>query len=430
MSVLARNSAEEIWIIELLIQSWLGAAVAKQVWDIKEKTRNVIEWIEHYQGERNHVSKIWHYVKQRVRKIFKVHEKKYPKEKKEKIYLTLYLQWVLKKFKEVWLDLSQCKRVLIPKWLRSEIHNILHYDALTSFFIAAKHLWILDTTENLTSTWEEERELKILNTSRWDVAVWLERWGSRDGSLKSKEWDEYFYVDDYQDTQYGSFEFQKVRKNSKRTFRIRKKTRVIDGKLDDTNTEYFYTIKREKDTVDIQRDDQDGSWDVSNKKDTIARTCYEKEFKILKYDIFTKVLRGIWFLQSRTKQKYRKSHEISFVFEWVSVEAKLDIDDYRDDEIPELLEIECSAYKKWNSKKQNRELTDRAIQYIIDNLGINKKERLVWGSKKLFKRYDKKYKNHYTKDEYWNLTWYNPNNPDEVIQTANINDAPELDKAA
>ena len=60
---------------------------------------------------------------------------------KEKIYFLSYVQWIIKKFRNVGFDnFKDFQAKEIPPNLRTGIYNILKDDALTSFFLVAKFL--------------------------------------------------------------------------------------------------------------------------------------------------------------------------------------------------------------------------------------------------------------------------------------------------
>ncbi len=151
---------------------------------------------------------------------------------------------------------------------------------------------------------------------------------------------------------------------SKRSFRVRTKT------FDTGKQETFYTIKRK-----IDEKKSPLKKHTSKKKDDfIPRECFEKELAIKEPKLFEGFLENIGLKKSRAKEKRRRAFSIEFEYKKKLVQAKLDIDDYKNG-IPEFLEIECND--------------NEAIKYIIKQLGLQKKKIITDGSRGLFDEYQK-----------------------------------------
>lgn len=279
----------------------------------------------------------------------------------------LYINWVLEKLQHSWFTPQNKNYSDVPTVHGEDIFNILQDKALTSFFMVAKSFWLLDFSENQINTYEEENEIKVLETSVAHVSDSLFAWQEWDDSLSIQEHDEVSITDEYYDDENLRLDRQKLWKWSKRSLRIRTKISLS------WSQEIFYTIKRKIDESQVKTK----KWEIESRK------CFEKEFEVNDSIIFGEFLGNVWLKKSREKSKKRKSYSISFMYRKKLVHAKLDIDNYENG-IPEFLEIECDD--------------NNAIKYIIKKLKLQKKQLLTDGSRWLFDHYwlDDQYKRYYS----------------------------------
>lgn len=400
--------------------STLTEAVKHLIWKTTEKVSSALDAIEHYEGTRNNISKIWEYIRKQVWEITKMTSKKRITQiDKEKIYFFWYVQWIIKKFRNVGFDNFQAFQAKeIPANLRTGIFNILKDDALTSFFLVSKFFWILDTTDKNPD--EKEREMKVLNCSRNEVADGLNNWKEKWKWLTSAEevW-EFEIEDEYYDDKYLRLDRKKIVEISKKTWKEEKSKRSVRVRkkinLATSEEVHYYTLKRTLDEKE-QKDTKNTSGETKE-----AREAFEGEYAILNPDIFKKVLPEVWLRVSRRKKKVRKTYNISFMFEEKEVQAVIDIDNYGW-KIPELIEVECNI--------KDKKVANRAIQHIIQELWFGDKEQMTDGSRGLFEKYEEEYDKDYLVDNYGNITWYQPWTKIPTGEYVNINDAPTLEKAA
>jgi hypothetical protein len=64
----------------------------------------------------------------------------------------------------------------VPTQHGEDIFNILQDKAMTSFFMVAKSFGLLDFSQNEINTYEEENEIKVLDTSRREISNGLYNW--------------------------------------------------------------------------------------------------------------------------------------------------------------------------------------------------------------------------------------------------------------
>ncbi|MBB1564814.1 CYTH domain-containing protein [Candidatus Gracilibacteria bacterium] len=178
-----------------------------------------------------------------------------------------------------------------------------------------------------------EKEIKILDIDQEKTIQILEKLGAK------KTFEGYIH-DIYYDFEEG--ENQKMEQN-KRLFRVRKK-----GDL------HLYTIKRKR-----------------NKKSEGAekgiKIADEAEYEITDVESFSSVLEKYGMRKIREKKKFRISYKLG--------EVEFDIDKY--DEIPTLIEIEAKSKEE--------------IKYFISVLGFDNHTVKKFGSRKLYKYYNKEY---------------------------------------
>jgi len=292
----------------------------------------------------------------------------------------LYINWVLEKLQHSWFIPQNHNYKDVPTAHGEDIFNILQDKALTSFFMVAKSFWLLDFSENQINTYEEENEIKVLDTSAAHVSESLFSWQEWDDNVSIEEHEEVSILDEYYDDENLRLDRQKLWKWSKRSLRIRTKTSIS------WEHETFYTIKRKIDESQTKTK----KWEIESRK------CFEKEFEVNDSIIFWEFLWNVWLKKSREKSKKRKSYSISFMYRKKLVHAKLDIDNYENG-IPEFLEIECDD--------------NNAIKYIIKKLKLQKKQLLTDGSRWLFDHYwlDDQYKRYYNVDGNWSVEWNDGN---------------------
>lgn len=340
------------------------------------------------------ISEVWKYIEDVKKAVAELlPEEARSNENLNDISYSSYLYWVFKKMKYAWFSLKRKKFKQVPPEHGADVYNILQDKALTAFFMLAKGFWILDFTENNFEIWEKENEIKVLDTSCQEVKDWLTEWGSTDKSLKVVRHRDARIIDHYYDDKNLRLDRQKI-SWGKRSIRLRTK-QYSDGTSED-----FYTIKRKITPT---------TWEEN------ARECYEKEYRVHKKGKFKNFLQLVWFDNSRSKIKDRKSFSIEFEYEWKQVQAKIDIDQYEN--IPEFIEIECND--------------NNAIGYIIDKLNLkqedgSQKDKLIGWSRELFRHYEiyDQYMNHYEVDEEtWEVKWSNG-------EIWNINAAPKSMLAA
>lgn len=178
-----------------------------------------------------------------------------------------------------------------------------------------------------------EKEIKILDIDQEKTIQILEK-------LWAKKTFEWFIHDIYYDFLDG--EAQKLDWN-KRLFRIRKKWDL-----------HLYTIKRKRSKNDIWWK----KW---------LKVADEAEKIITDVESFTWVLEKYWMKKIREKKKFRISYKL-----W---EVEFDIDKY--DEIPTLIEIEAKSKEE--------------IKYFISVLWFDNHTVKKFGSRKLYKYYNKEY---------------------------------------
>ncbi len=178
-----------------------------------------------------------------------------------------------------------------------------------------------------------EKEIKILEINKENLITKLEEiWAE-----KIFDW---IIHDIYYD--FIDWEKRKLEENQ-RIFRVRKKWEI-----------HIYTIKRKR------LKEWAKEWLVMND---------EYETQITNPESFWRVLEKYWMTKTREKIKHRTSYKMS--------DAEFDIDEY--EEIPIFLEIEASSAK--------------IINNYIKKLDLKNNPTLIWGSRKLFKYYNKEYKN-------------------------------------
>lgn len=170
-----------------------------------------------------------------------------------------------------------------------------------------------------------EKEIKILNINKLKLIKKLEELGA------SKTFEGYIH-DVYYD--YPKWDID----NEGRSFRVRTKW-----------ADHLYTIKQKKKEKDSGE----------------MRIVIEQEHKITNVESFKKVLQKYGLEKAREKKKMRISYTLG--------EITFDIDKYYG--IPWLLEIEWAGY-----------LT---VKYWLEKLDIHKHERKKFGSRGLYKHYDK-----------------------------------------
>ncbi|NDK10279.1 CYTH domain-containing protein [Candidatus Gracilibacteria bacterium] len=302
----------------------------------------------------------------------------------------LYINWVLEKLQHSGFIPQNHNYKDVPTAHGEDIFNILQDKALTSFFMVAKSFGLLDFSENQINTYEEENEIKVLDTSAAHVSESLFSWQEGDDNVSIEEHEEVSILDEYYDDENLRLDRQKLGKGSKRSLRIRTKT-SISGEH-----ETFYTIKRKIDESQTK----------TKKGEIESRKCFEKEFEVNDSIIFGEFLGNVGLKKSREKSKKRKSYSISFMYRKKLVHAKLDIDNYENG-IPEFLEIECDD--------------NNAIKYIIKKLKLQKKQLLTDGSRGLFDHYglDDQYKRYYNVDGNGSVEWNDGN-------VGNINASPAI----
>jgi adenylate cyclase class IV len=182
-----------------------------------------------------------------------------------------------------------------------------------------------------------EKEIKILNINVEKIQEKLEKlWAE-----KTFEW----YIHDiYYDFHNEETSELKMEIN-KRLFRVRKKWDI-----------HMYTIKR-------KRNKKNEWWEK------LLKIADEWENDITDVESFKKVLEKYGMKEIREKKKYRISYSY-----W---KLEFDIDNYylwdEKNLIPPLLEIEASTYEEINE--------------WIEKLGLEKKRKEKWWSRRLFKHY-------------------------------------------
>jgi len=332
------------------------------------------------------ISSVWFEIKKVLWSIeqvlkWKIVHKYFRNTIKPSLWYRLYINWVLEKLKLSGFDPEKHKYSDVPTQHGEDIFNILQDKAMTSFFMVAKSFGLLDFSQNEINTYEEENEIKVLDTSRREISNGLYNWQNWDNSLHVREHNEIDVQDEYYDDVNLRLDRQKVWTWSKRSLRVRKK---IDLETQEIQT--LYTIKRKIDESQTK----------NKKKEIDSRKCFEKEFEINEIEVFEWFLENVWLKKSREKSKKRKSYSISFKYKKKIVHAKLDIDDYENG-IPEFLEIECDD--------------NDAIKYIIWKLKLWKKTLLTDGSRWLFEHYglNEQYKRYYSVDSDWIVHWQDGN---------------------
>ena len=177
-----------------------------------------------------------------------------------------------------------------------------------------------------------EKEIKILEIDREEVVKkLLDLWAE-----KTFEW----YIHDiYYD--FPDDVTHKMEANN-RMFRLRKK-----------GEEHIYTIKRKR----KEYQETEG-----------AHAKDEHETPVTNITSFAKVLEKYGMKKTREKKKHRVSYRLE------NMEFDFDIYEW----IPEFLEIE---WPSWDE-----------IQKWVEKLGLEEYEQMLWGSRKIFKRYKVPYR--------------------------------------
>lgn len=178
-----------------------------------------------------------------------------------------------------------------------------------------------------------EKEIKILDIDQEKTIQILEK-------LWAKKTFEWYIHDIYYD--FEEWEKQKMEQN-KRLFRVRKKWDL-----------HLYTIKRKRN----QKSEWAEKW---------IKIADEAEYEITDVESFSSVLEKYWMRKIREKKKFRISYKL-----W---EVEFDIDKY--DEIPTLIEIEAKSKEE--------------IKYFISVLWFDNHTVKKFGSRKLYKHYNKEY---------------------------------------
>lgn len=236
----------------------------------------------------------------------------------------------------------------VPSDLRHEIFNVIGDKYLTNLLFALKKYGFIDYSSNPINTFEEEKELKILNIPFAEVQEKL-----------VTLWAKKVFEGDIEDIYYDYPDFRFDSGNEKISFRIRRKVSE-DGK-----EAYYYTIKRKR-----------GEETLKNG----LRVCYEKEFEIHHMGAFRDMLVDVLeLIKLRRKQKRRVAYSLGWV--------KFDIDFYK--WIPPLLEIEAAHSTEANE--------------YIQKLGLENNETSLSGSRGLFERYGLKYEVFASKEMQENL---------------------------
>jgi len=190
----------------------------------------------------------------------------------------------------------------VQDFIKLEIENILWKSPLSQLLILSKEYWLITQSESLVNKLEQEKEIKIEEINKEQVIK----------DLKTKLWAvkvfQWTVIDIYYDDWQDSIE----NKEWKVSFRVREKISK------DWNRKFYYTIKRK------EKKDEDS---------TEMRVCYEKEFLINDYRLFTQLLSHLGFYETRAKKKDRVAYEL-----W---KTKFDIDTYK--WIPTLMEIEAET---------------------------------------------------------------------------------------
>jgi adenylate cyclase class IV len=381
--ILLAQEAE--WITRILSQEaeWITRILSQEV--VRGVNKIISEYLAEHSGKESiaTITSIWWEIKKVVDVIEellqgKIVNKYFKSTIKPSLSYRLYINWVLEKLQHSWFVPQDHKYIDVPTAHGEDIFNILQDKALTSFFMVAKSFWLLDFSRNQINTYEEENEIKVLDTIRCEIQDWLLYWEKSDDSLSVREHETLHILDEYYDDANLRLDRQKLGKGSKRSLRIRTKKNIS------WEEESFYTIKRKIDESHIKTD----PWKIESRK------CFEKEFQVQDPVIFWDFLTNVGLKKSREKSKRRKSYSISFKYKWKRVQAKLDIDDYENG-IPEFLEIECDD--------------NSAIKYIIGQLKLWRKSILTDGSRWLFNHYglNNQYKRFYNVDDEGIVTWNN-----------------------
>jgi len=250
------------------------------------------------------ISSVWFEIKKVLWSIeqvlkWKIVHKYFRNTIKPSLWYRLYINWVLEKLKLSGFDPEKHKYSDVPTQHGEDIFNILQDKAMTSFFMVAKSFGLLDFSQNEINTYEEENEIKVLDTSRREISNGLYNWQNWDNSLHVREHNEIDVQDEYYDDVNLRLDRQKVWTWSKRSLRVRKK---IDLETQEIQT--LYTIKRKIDESQTK----------NKKKEIDSRKCFEKEFEINEIEVFEWFLENVWLKKSREKSKKRKSYSISFKY--------------------------------------------------------------------------------------------------------------------
>lgn len=255
----------------------------------------------------------------------------------DNVQYRIFLHWIFQILKKSGVDIVGVIPEDVPDELGREIYHILRDKELTTLFIVLKSYGLLDYSKNITNKFDIESELKILDVDKNSLTKNLEDlWAEKvfDGEIQ----DLYF---DYPDKRFDAD------KKEERSFRIRR--RKDKGKKSD----YFYTLKRKE----------------AREKGRVTRDAFEKEYKILGFDEFYRIIESFGLKPYRAKIKKR----ISFSIDNDKEHIKFDIDTYEG--IPTLIEMECD--------------NEETVKKYIKLLWLSKNKQLRTGSRGLFREYNK-----------------------------------------
>lgn len=286
------------------------------------------------------------------------------------------IYWFSQKLRKVGVKITKQKYKKADKKLGKEIHVITWDKILTSFFMFAKSLNLINVSQR---NWNgKEVELKVLDISVKDVRNWLKKWRENSESwIVYIEQDSVHIIDNHFDNINLSLEKWNP-EGIKRSFRIRTKT-YKDGK-----TEKYYTLKK---TQKIKSIDEVTGEEVQIKESA------EIELRLKQFKKFKKYLEAVGFKNSKIKQKRRTSFNIEYiskqtgqkVYAWIDVEDYKGIDDFieiecvQKDEIPYIIEM------LWFSdRKTTTDSTDTLLSDNDDGKDAIEKKYKLWNDGKVY----------------------------------------------
>lgn len=291
----------------------------------------------------------------------------------------MYLFWVKNVLWKCWFNLDSDIED-VPDVVADKIYRTIQDRGIASFLLFVKSFWVIDFTDNLVNKIDQEKELKILEVDKDELSAKLE-------SMGAKKWFEGKVIDDYYDTPDLQLDMPHLHTwrawvKNKRSFRIRKRIHIDEaGNIsENSKTDFFYTLKQKLSEATSK---------------SIFRDCLEDEFWIKEkfFPMYRKAVEAFGFKNSRSKEQYRKSYQITrpHPVTWKDTYIKFDISEY--EWIPTFLEIECDS--------------EEVTLGVIEELWLSDNKRLKTWSRWLFKhywRYKKYYKNKFKIIDWW-IIW-------------------------